>query len=157
MTPKEMNISELATKLMKEHRLIDKGWTFEFDNALRRNGACDYGMKIISLSKHYVRLNNRKLITDTILHEIAHALTPDDRGHGRSWKLKCAEIGAMPVAVKKGMGIKQVEGKWKANCPGCNRLFTRHRRVIAGYRYSCPDCSGTRFNVEYQLIFKRTA
>lgn len=144
-----------ALELMKQHGLLEKGWKFGFDNAKRRNGACEYGIKTIWLSRHYVKLNSEELIIDTILHEIAHALTPRDAGHGPVWKAKCAEIGALPMAVKKGMGIKQVEGKWKATCNGCEKVYSRHRKPQTKARYSCPDCSGTRFNWRFELIFKK--
>lgn len=146
-----------ALELMKQHGLLEKGWKFGFDNAKRRNGACEYGIKTIWLSRHYVKLNTEELIVDTILHEIAHALTPDDRGHGRSWKLKCAEIGAMPVAVKRSMGVKQVEGAWKAECPNpeCDFKVSRHRKPTSRARYSCNKCSGRYFNWQYELIFKK--
>lgn len=150
----QYQVKELAKELFAQHGLDKQGWTLVFDNALRRNGSCSYSTKQISVSKHYIKLNTPELIRDTLLHEIAHALTPNDRGHGRSWKLKCAEIGAMPVAIKRGMGIKQVEGKWKAICTGCKEVYSRHRRATKNTRYSCPDCSGPRFNIDYELIFK---
>ena len=134
-----------AHELMDKYGLRKDGWKLAFDYAKRRNGACERSTKTIYLSKHYIKLNSEELIVDTILHEIAHALTPDDRGHGRSWKLKCAEIGAMPMAVKKSMGIKQVEGKWRATCAGCKEVRSRHRQPQRGARYSCPKCSN-RFN-----------
>ena len=146
-----------AHELMDKYGLRKEGWKLAFDTAKRRNGACQYSTKTIYLSKHYVKLNSEELIVDTILHEIAHALTPNDKGHGLSWKLKCAEIGAMPVAVKRSMGIKQVEGKWKAKCPNpeCDFISSRHRKPHSRYRYSCNKCSGRYFNSEYELIFKK--
>ena len=151
----QYQVKELAKELFSQHGLDKDGWKLDFDNAIRRNGCCSYSTKTISLSRHYIKLNTPELVKDTLLHEIAHALTPNDRGHGRSWKLKCAEIGAMPVAVKRQMGIKQVEGKWKATCPGCNEVRSRHRKPQKGARYSCPNCSGKWFNWRFELIFKK--
>ena len=146
-----------AHELMDKYGLRKEGWKLAFDNAKRRNGACEYGTKTIYLSKHYIKLNSEELIVDTILHEIAHALTPRDAGHGPLWKAKCAEIGAMPVAVKRGMGIKQVEGKWKAECPNpeCDFKVSRHRKPTSRARYSCSKCSGRYFNWRYELTFKK--
>ena len=67
------------------------GYTFKFDHAKRRFGCCNYTRKTISLSKHLCEANLNQLhgkITDTILHELAHAFCvqlygmSDGRGHG---------------------------------------------------------------------------
>lgn len=87
---------DLAVGLMRQHGL--NGWTFEFDNAKRRAGVCRYRCKVISLSRHYVRLNadNYEDIRDTILHEIAHAIAGFKAAHGPAWKAVCRRIGAKP-------------------------------------------------------------
>ena len=53
------------------------GYRFKFDNAKRRFGQCSYTNKRISLSKPLSsnNLDNFFQINDTILHEIAHALS----------------------------------------------------------------------------------
>jgi predicted SprT family Zn-dependent metalloprotease len=66
----------LARKLMAKHKL--KGWRFSFDNAVSRCGACWNDTNTITLSRHYVALNDLAEVRDTILHEIAHALAPDE-------------------------------------------------------------------------------
>lgn len=38
-------------------------------------------------------------LLDTLLHEIAHALTPGD-GHGKLWQAKAMELGARPTTHK---------------------------------------------------------
>ena len=47
----------LANELMKQHNLIASGWWFSFDNAKRRFGVCNFGLKKIGLSSHLVKLN----------------------------------------------------------------------------------------------------
>ena len=84
---------DLALALMRQHGLHD--WTFRFDHARRRFGSCRPRRRLITLSRPLAFLNEEAQVRDTILHEIAHALTPWD-GHGRNWKRKCIEIGAEP-------------------------------------------------------------
>jgi len=86
----------LADRLMAEHGLCAAGWKFRWDRATRRFGSCHHTRRTISLSLPLVRLNSESQVRDTMLHEIAHALTPGD-GHGRRWKDKCRQIGARPV------------------------------------------------------------
>jgi predicted SprT family Zn-dependent metalloprotease len=65
------------------------GYKFKFDNAKRRFGYCSYTDKEISLSKPLCEynLNNFYQINDTILHEIAHALSY--KIHGRRGSGHC--------------------------------------------------------------------
>lgn len=79
---------------MAQHGLA--GWSFRFDHARRRFGSCRYRERVITLSRPLVLLNGVDEVRDTILHEIAHALTPGD-GHGGKWKSACRRIGARPV------------------------------------------------------------
>lgn len=85
-----MDSVKLANDLLKHHGLHE--WSFSLDRAKTRAGKCSYRKKTIYLSKHYVSASNADDVKDTILHEIAHALTPGD-GHGARWKSKAIEIG----------------------------------------------------------------
>src|SRR5215210_5656070 len=102
-TPSAMNLYEasyLAGDLMRQHGLLDAGWTFAFDHARRRFGKCDYTHRQITLSRTLALLNNLDEVRDTILHEIAHALCPD-AGHGARWRATCRRIGAKPERCYK--------------------------------------------------------
>src|SRR4051812_18501566 len=118
-----MNLHEariLATDLMRQHGLT--GWTFHFDGARRRFGSCQPARKRITLSRALTLLNNLDQIRDTILHEIAHALTPGDN-HGDKWRAKCVEIGARPE-----------------RCYQADEVLAPARRA-ATYRIGCPRCN----------------
>ncbi len=85
---------------LEEHGLSE--WTASLDNAVRRFGVCDISNKRISLSRKLCDLNSDEEVTDTILHEIAHALAYKRHGvscgHDNRWKSICEEIGARPEA-----------------------------------------------------------
>src|SRR3990167_4704474 len=81
---------QLAQELMRKHGLQD--WTFHFDKAIRRFGMTKIKVKTISLSARLTELNNEEKVKDTILHEIAHALTPK-AGHNWKWKMTAKSIG----------------------------------------------------------------
>lgn len=86
-----------ALVLMNKHGLSD--WTFQWDRRKKGFGFCRPGSKLISLSANLVSLNDEAQVTDTILHEIAHALDwvrNRKMGHDWSWKRICVEIGARP-------------------------------------------------------------
>ena len=85
---------KLAKQKMDEHGLAKAGWSFKWDNAVRRSGQCRPLGKVVSLSRPITELREEGEVLDTILHEIAHALVGRDvRSHGPEWKARGIEIG----------------------------------------------------------------
>ena len=64
----------LVYKYMAKHDLPDE-WLFRWQNKKGALGTCSYNKKEIRLSKWYVELNDLMSVRDTILHEVAHALS----------------------------------------------------------------------------------
>lgn len=125
----------LAVRLMAEHGLSD--WTFRFDRARRRAGACHYGTRTISLSAHLTDLYDEATVRGVVLHEIAHALVGAHHHHDRVWKTKARELGA-PDSVRLPRDLPSVEAPWVGTCVRCGmqkRLFSAPRRVV-----SCGSC-----------------
>jgi hypothetical protein len=91
------NARATAIRLMTQHGLISKGWTFQFDRALYRLGLCDHVRKRISISKHFTGAASEYQVEQAVLHEIAHALLPLEvrNKHKKAWKDKALEIGYM--------------------------------------------------------------
>lgn len=148
----DLNHAEsLANSLMMKHNVYQRGWRFKFDNAKRRFGVCKYRSKIISLSKNLTALNNVLEVQDTILHEIAHALTPGQH-HNNVWKMKAEELGCRSERCYSNEKVITPISKYEAKCEGCGKVHKKHRkpRRIS----SCGKCSGGRFNPEYKLDFK---
>lgn len=91
-----MNLNEartLAITLMDKHGLIENGWNFEFDRAKKRLGACHYSKRKITISHYMTEAADEETVTQTLLHEIAHALLPVGAGHGPQWKALAKRIG----------------------------------------------------------------
>ncbi|WP_067501329.1 SprT-like domain-containing protein [Actinoplanes sp. TFC3] len=126
---------KLATDLMAQHRLT--GWRLAFDNAKTRAGVCRFREKEIGLSRHLIALYGSEQVTETVLHEIAHALAGPRHGHDRVWRTIAQRIGCsgqrcMPQDAPK------VDGSWVGTCPAGHRT-TAHRRPIRVK--SCRQCS----------------
>ena len=130
------DINSLANELFTKHGLAD--WVFKFDNAKRRFGCCNYTTKTISLSKHLCRLNSESEIVDTLLHEIAHALTPG-QGHGKLWQEKCAELGAEPRRCYSADQVKQPPPNYYLYCAACD--FKQGLYRMTRRKYLCPTCT----------------
>lgn len=75
-------------------------YRFAWMRKKRTLGQCNHSTKTISLSKTYVLNNPDEMVNDTILHEIAHALTPG-QGHNARWKAMARKLGATPKRKSK--------------------------------------------------------
>jgi len=153
-----MNLQEakdLAISLMEKHGLIDKRWYFEFDNAKRRFGVCNYRYNKIGLSRHLTELNDIEQVRDTILHEIAHALVGFNHGHDWVWKQKALEIGCNGNRCYKSDEVVSTSAKYEAVCPNpeCKHLYKKHKRSRRTKRSSCGKCGNGRFNPDLELVF----
>ena len=131
---------ELAVSLMCKHALVSKGWSFQFDESVRRFGLCSYRTKTISLSRTLVELNPIEQVRDTILHEIAHALAGPTAKHGRVWQLMAQSIGAKPERCYSSDEVQTPIAPWRAVCQFCHRVIKRHRmrKSLMQAWCSCP-------------------
>lgn len=117
-------LKERARMMMDKYGLKD--WALEFDNSLSHFGLCSYDRRTIFISNYAVSHATDFDLLDTIMHEIAHALTPGE-GHSRVWKKKCKEIGAIPKMCSKEKNYV-APGRWQAVCGNCGKFYSRHRR-----------------------------
>lgn len=91
-----MTSSEAASyayNKLKEHGL--GSWSVRISKAPNHNwflGLCSYKDKCIIINGHHVDMHPDAEIRNTILHEVAHALTPDAQ-HNDTWSSKAREIG----------------------------------------------------------------
>jgi predicted SprT family Zn-dependent metalloprotease len=154
-----MNLQDaknLAIELLEKHDLLSSGWYFEFDNAKRRFGCCNYTQKRITLSKNLVGLNDEARVKNTILHEIAHALVGRRHGHDYVWRRKAIEIGCDGRRCYSSDKVVKPQSKYIAECSGCGKVHNRHKmtRSLKYGSSSCGPCSGGRYNEQYKLVWK---
>jgi predicted SprT family Zn-dependent metalloprotease len=125
----------LARDLMTQHGVGD--WRFAFDRAKRRLGCCHYATRTLTLSAPLAWLNAPDVVHDTILHEIAHALTPG-AGHGARWKAAAARLGAVPRSCASAADVALPPAPYALVCDGCQARLPRYRRPRR--RYVCRSC-----------------
>lgn len=128
----------LAIAMLKEHGL--SSWRFQFDHARRRFGSCRYRAKVITLSKTLAFLNDEGQVRDTILHEIAHVLAPED-GHGEKWKAMCLRVGAKPVRCYQDEEVvspPRREARYQMGCGRCGWWADRFR--LTRKKLVCRAC-----------------
>jgi predicted SprT family Zn-dependent metalloprotease len=142
-----MNIEDariLARQLMDEHGL--QRWSLVFGQARSYFGICYTRQKRITISAPLTLLNDIDEVRNTILHEIAHALTTD-RGHGRLWKAKACMVGCRPERCYPE-SVQRPPPRFVGTCPACGYETTAYRRN----RVSCGKCD-TKFNPVYVLVW----
>ena len=83
-----------ARELMDRHGLGE--WRLRFTAAQKKLGECRPRQKLILLSRTHAVNGQPGQVTDTILHEIAHALAGTGAGHGPVWKAIASRLGAKP-------------------------------------------------------------
>ena len=118
-------IRELAQTLMEKH-LNDRNTLFMFEDGtfLGKYSQMKSGLNFIKINSVYALYANIEDIKDVILHEIAHALTPNKyRPHGKEWKTNAKKIGAIPSSTK--------ELSVEFNC----LVFKKKYHI-----YKCPSC-----------------
>jgi predicted SprT family Zn-dependent metalloprotease len=139
----------LADDLLFEHGLSD--WTFEFDRAKVRLGCCHHTDKKITLSRPLCEWADEAEITDTLLHEIAHALCGPGVGHGSAWRRVAVSIGC------NGERCHTLDtsenAKYQITCE-CGQVFSWHRRPKP-YSRRCLKCGHsfvTKFDSNGQYV-----
>jgi predicted SprT family Zn-dependent metalloprotease len=154
-------VRSLVLKLMNEHGLIDKGWTFYgFTNSKKSAGVCSYTRNTlpnvlpqnrfhsgkIKISKFYALQMNEEEIKNVILHEIAHALDVMERGyskHDLRWKVIAKRIGcnAERTFESKKFNIKY---KYDGYCPTCDEVvggwYRKPKHIHKENAYICTKC-----------------
>lgn len=151
MNDMEMLVVRVAHAEMTKWGLIKQGWKINLDNGKRRAGYCAYNKKVISLSRHFIRLNIKNLpqVVDTIRHEIAHAIAGPEKyrsgktiHHGDRWKVAAVRVGAKPERCFSLDDVNMPKGNVVANC--CDNEYRLHRmprRNAMTYRI-CRSCKG---------------
>ena len=135
--PSLAEVEQLAWLTLERHRLTDAGWTFSWDRAVRRAGACHYERRAVTLSRPIFAIEaNRHDAHDTLLHEVAHALAGPDASHGPEWRRLARSIGARP---ERCHGLATPPLPILGSCV-CGADHERTRRPKG--RYVCRRCGG---------------
>lgn len=137
------DLAAIARRMLADHGL--DGWSFDWDAAKKRRGACHWGEKRITFSGLHARYAPFAAFEETMLHEISHALAPADAAHGVEWQLINLCIGG-DGGCRYGDDSylpDSVRGRWRGQCPSGHTVW-RYQRPKPGI-YSCGRC-GSRWD-----------
>jgi ribosomal protein L37AE/L43A len=146
----------LAEKMLKEHKEL-RNWKVTLNRRKGAFGVCNYRYNQIELSSLLIPETTDDSILNTIIHEIAHALTPGHH-HNSVWRAKFIELGGDGRRCggqddfKNGSnGKKEFEkktSKYTLTCPVCGKKTYMNRRPSR--IYACGQ-HGRGFNIKYKL------
>ena len=152
-------VAKEARALMDVHGLEE--WTLRFSAAQRRLGACLEQPEIIEIARRHAARGDPRQVTDTILHEIAHAIAGANAGHGPVWKAVARRVGATPKARAEEKDEEYEHGaaakaKFRAGIQVSFRTQggRRHRGTIAKMnpKRAKVECAEGVFLVPYGLL-----
>ncbi len=129
-------VVRLAEELIALH-LPGRGWSFAFDTAKRRAGACDYTRRRITVSRYLAAMWDEEDVRQTLLHEIAHALAGHKAAHGPRWRAVAQGIGYTGDRLHHGP-IAEERAAWVGTCSG-GHVHYRFRRPQSAL--SCGLCA----------------
>lgn len=158
---KTVEVLTLVNELKNKHAEL-RYWTVDFNNRKRAFGLCNYTKRTIELSRVLIPFMSDEAIKDTIIHEIAHALTHGD-GHGYRWQRKCIELGGDGQRVhgaekykdgEKGViEFKKATAKYTLTCPVCQRESFYNRKPK--HSISCGNHGLGRYDERYKLVISQ--
>ena len=93
---------------------------------------CKEKEKVIQLGRHHAVNDLPVQVTDTILHEIAHALVGTAARHGPDWRKAALSIGATPQASKAVDPVKDEAVREGLSIGTTIRLRTANGSVLKG-------------------------
>lgn len=124
-----------ADALIRLH--LDDSWSFDFDNAKTRGGACHWRSKRITVSRYLAARWQDDEVHQTLLHEVAHAMSGAREGHGAIWRRNAAAIGYVGRRTHENEVADEL-APWVGACPS-GHLFYRHRRPTRDL--ACGRCA----------------
>ncbi len=129
---------------------LDASWTFDFDHAKTRAGACDHTRRRITVSRYLAAAWDDDDIHQVLIHEVAHAIAGARAAHGPRWKRVAAGLGYVgrrthdgPIAVERA--------PWVGTCPAGHE---HHRFRKPTRSMSCAKCS-RRYDAQYLITWQR--
>ena len=137
-----------AEQLLRTH--LDDAWTFAFDNAKRRAGACDYRRRRITVSRYLSARYDDETNRQILLHEVAHALAGPRAGHGTAWLRIARGLGYTGGTTHHGETATDL-APWVGVCPAGHVAY-RHRRATRAT--SCAQCAPT-FDERHLFAWRR--
>ena len=139
---------QLAHSLMEEHNVSGE-WDFCFGNFVMKFGECREGYrrgvsyKEIALSKRLTEVMTESHVSNTSLHEIAHAIVGIEQHHSKEWRAKFIEIGGNGEVEGGDLEIASLVTNYSYRCIEGNHIAMVSEKRKAVLNLECTLHSGS--------------
>lgn len=115
---------EIVTHLTTLH--LSDEWSVNYDNHVKRAGMCAYRTKTLHFSLKFAEQETEAEFTDTVIHEIAHALTIGHK-HDAVWKRQARALGGTGTRTTRTQ-LPDEEYPWVGTCATGTHKFKYLRK-----------------------------
>ena len=139
-----------ADNLLRQYQRsghLGADWRIALDTSPRRAGSCAHAARTIYLAVGHCLIAPNDEVTDTILHEIAHAIAGARHGHDAHWRRIAAALGC---SAKRCTSETHTATRWIGKC-GCTKPHHRQvltRRTRGARCLRCHEPISWRINAE---------
>ena len=119
-----------------------------------RYNVYNQNIKVVELSTKLVELNSEERVLQTILHEVAHALT-EGHHHDEVWRETCIAIGGNGRTYYSFDNTNVTKRKeYQAFCPEHGNRGRFYKRVNRACGSCCNKYNNGKYSEEYRLQFR---
>ena len=137
-------------------------YRFEFGGYKKTLGKCYHWPKKVTVGKTYAQDNDKELVINTLIHEIAHAVAGPNHGHDKTWKKIFKELlikynqPVQYIGAKAKKNVINNHSKYKIFCEDCNANYNYMRKCwwmshkdVNGYltKVECKKCKTCKFKI----------
>lgn len=138
-------VIRLGETMLAEHGLREGRWPWQIaiESKLKTKYAlaqCDRVRRVISIGPRFADHAPESHLREAFAHEIAHALTPNDPGHGKAWKALMRRFGYEPRSHFPHWSFSYIHHKprYYFECYICNSHGVSYRK--RSVEYMCGKC-----------------
>ena len=126
---------------------------FKFGRMKTQLGTCNHSTKTIKLSQYFVKELDEDRVRNTILHEIAHALT-QGHNHDRVWQNKAIALGCSGERTAC-LEPPKTKGRMVYKCPICQTKSYAYRKLKRkrACKHCCKRFNNGKYTDEFAFVY----
>lgn len=144
---------EIVSHLMELH--LSEEWTAEYDQSLRHAGTCNGVTRVLTFSLKIAEHVPESEFIDTVVHEIAHALTPGHK-HDAVWKRTARSLGGSGERLSSVKLPSEIYS-WVGKCSNGVHTFQYQRKPKYVDNGVCKCGKGTKISWTHNGVPYRPA